>query len=301
VLELDDDDQQLIGRFLDALWLEEGLAVQSRAGYGSDLRGYARWLFQRGECLSQAGKQSLLAYLSERVGAGARPRTTARLLSSLRRFYRWQRRERLTDQDPTTDVALPQVGRLLPRPLGEQAVDRLLAAPDVATALGQRDKAMLEVLYGSGLRVSELITLGMDQVDLYQGVVRVHGKGGKNRLVPMGECALDWVQRYLEQARPLLLKHRISSALFVTARGGAMTRQAFWFRIRHYAVQAGFDGSLSPHTLRHTFATHLLNHGADLRAVQLLLGHDNLSATQIYTHVATQRLQDLHREHHPRG
>lgn len=301
VVALDADQLGLITRFLDALWLEEGLAAQSRAAYGSDLRGYARWLSERGETLPDAGRHQLLGYLSERVAGGARPRTTARLLSSLRRFYRWQRREGLIDIDPTADVALPQVGRLLPKPLGEQAVERLLDAPDPDTALGLRDKAMLELLYGSGLRVSELISLCLDQIDLYQGVVRVHGKGGKSRLVPMGECALDWLQRYLDESRPTLLRQRLCSALFVTSRGSAMTRQAFWYRVRNLAVQAGFEASVSPHTLRHTFATHLLNHGADLRAVQLLLGHDNLSATQIYTHVALQRLQDLHREHHPRG
>lgn len=291
----------VIDAFLDGLWVERGLSRHTLAAYGSDLRGFALWLQPRGRDLLSAGRHDLLGYLAMRVQSGTGPRSTARLLSTLRRFYRWQIREGRLSVDPSADVNGPQLGRPLPSVLGESDVERLLSAPDVAASVGLRDRAMLEVLYASGLRVSELIGLAMATVSLDRGVVRVVGKGGKERLVPLGEDAVDWLQRYMDDARSALLGGRRCDAVFVTARGAGMTRQAFWYRIKQYAMTAGISSTLSPHTLRHSFATHLINHGADLRVVQLLLGHRDLSTTQIYTHVARHRLQDLHRQHHPRG
>ena len=291
----------IIDRFLDALWIERGLSRHTLAAYGSDLRGFAVWLGSRGRHLEAVGREDVLAYLAERVGAGARPRSTARLVSSLRRFFRWRVREGLVTVDPSADVAAPRLGRPLPGVLGEAAVEALLVAPDSGEPIGLRDRAMLEVLYASGLRVSELVGLAMHEVSLIQGVVRIVGKGGKERLVPLGEEAVSRLEQYLRDARPALLGRRRCEQVFVTARGSGMTRQAFWYRIKHHAVRAGIRTALSPHTLRHSFATHLINHGADLRVVQLLLGHGDLSTTQIYTHVASHRLQDLHRRHHPRG
>jgi len=232
---------------------------------------------------------------------GARPRTTARLLSSLRRFYRYLVREGRLSGDPTVRIDTPRIGRPLPDSLSEEEVETLLDAPVVGEALGLRDRAMLELLYACGLRVSELVNLTMEQIDLTQGVVRLMGKGSKERLVPLGEEAADWLQCYIAQSRPELAAGTSARALFITRRGKAMTRQAFWYRLRHYAVKSGINKALSPHTLRHAFATHLLNHGADLRVVQMLLGHSDLSTTQIYTHVARERLKELHARHHPRG
>ena len=293
--------ERVVDRFLDALWVERGLSRQTLSAYGSDLRAFGRWLEARGGALLTASREDVLGYLAVKVQAGAKPRSTARLLSSLRRFYRWQIREGRLQVDPTTDVAAPRLGRPLPEALGESDVEALLMAPDTSDPLGLRDRAMLELLYATGLRVSELVGLAVTQLGLRQGVVRVIGKGDKERLVPMGEEAQGWVEEYLGHGRPALMGARQSNDLFVTARGAAMTRQGFWYRIKHYAAVAGVRGSLSPHTLRHSFATHLINHGADLRVVQLLLGHSDLSTTQIYTHVARHRLQDLHRLHHPRG
>ncbi len=294
-------DEQCIETFLDALWMERGLSDLTLAAYRADLAGFARWLAARRSSLLQADRAQVLGYLADRAQAGARPRSTARLLSALRRFYRYQVREGRLQEDPTALVDSPKLGRPLPGALSEAEVEALLAAPDVDTTLGLRDRTMLEVLYAAGLRVSELVGLTLDQLNTRQGVVRTLGKGGKERLVPVGEEALAWLERYLRQARPALLGTRASEAVFVTQRGEAMTRQAFWYRIKHYAQQAGIARPLSPHTLRHSFATHLLNHGADLRVVQLLLGHSDLSTTQIYTHVARQRLRELHSKHHPRG
>lgn len=294
-------DQERIAAFVTALWLEEGLAGHSRQAYASDLRGLAGWLSARDLHLGTMGREALLAYLAERVQGGARPRSVSRLLSSLRRYCRWQVREGLRADDPSVDIDAPRIGRSLPGVLSETAVDRLLAAPDTGTPVGERDRALLELLYGSGLRVSELVTLTLTMVDTDRGVLVIGGKGSKQRLVPMGEPCVQWLEQHLHAGRKALLRGRQSEDLFVTARGRGMTRQAVWYRIKHYAVSAGLSADLSPHSLRHCFATHLLDHGADLRVLQLLLGHETLSATQIYTHVARQRLQRLHREHHPRG
>jgi integrase/recombinase XerD len=293
--------RQAIEQFLDAQWLERGLSENTLAAYRNDLNGLAAWLAHRRCGLLVARREDLLDYLSERVVNGARPRTTARLLSSLRRFYRYLVREGRLSGDPTVRIDAPRIGRSLPDSLSEKEVETLLEAPAVGEALGLRDRAMLELLYACGLRVSELVTLSMEQVDLTQGVVRLMGKGSKERLVPLGEEAADWLQRYSAQSRPELAAGASARALFITRRGRAMTRQAFWHRLRHYAVKSGINKPLSPHTLRHAFATHLLNHGADLRVVQMLLGHSDLSTTQIYTHVARERLKELHARHHPRG
>lgn len=296
-----DADRGLIEAFLDALWMEHGLSDNTLAAYRGDLNALAGWLAQHGGHMLGAGRGDLLAYLAEKVGQGARPRSTARLLSSIRRFYRQQLREGRIDEDPSALIDAPKLGRPLPKALTEEEVEGLLAAPPLDDPVGLRDRAMLEALYASGLRVSELVGLSLGQVNSRQGVVRVLGKGSKERLVPLGEEALDWLARYLAEARPELVRGRLSDALFPTRRGGAMTRQAFWYLIKRYAGQAGIRKPLSPHTLRHSFATHLLNHGADLRVVQMLLGHSDLSTTQIYTHVARERLKSLHASHHPRG
>ncbi|MBA1148967.1 site-specific tyrosine recombinase XerD [Ectothiorhodospiraceae bacterium WFHF3C12] len=294
-------DRDLIAAFLDALWMEHGLSDNTLGAYRSDLGAFAAWLDSRGIGLLNVTRDLLLGYLAECVQRGRKPRSTARLLSALRRFYRYQVREGRLQADPTAEVEAPKLGRPLPEALTESDVEALLTAPPPEEPLGLRDRCMLEVLYATGLRVSELVGLQLDEVNGRQGVVRVQGKGGKERLVPVGDEALDWLQQYLRLGRPALLGRRQSPHVFVTGRGGAMTRQAFWYRIKHHAAQAGIRKPLSPHTLRHSFATHLLNHGADLRVVQLLLGHSDLSTTQIYTHVARQRLQALHAEHHPRG
>jgi len=288
----------LIEYFLDALWLEDGLSRNTLNSYRSDLEALHSAL---GVPLLDATRADLQAYLAECVARGVRPRTTARLLSTLRRFYQYQLREGAITTDPTAMLESPKLGRPLPKSLTEEQVEQLLAAPDTGHALGLRDRAMLEVLYATGLRVSELISLMPTQVNLQAGVIKVIGKGDKERLVPLGEEAIGWLQRYLAESRPVLLDGRDADALFVTARGAAMTRQAFWHNIKRHARTAGIPVALSPHTLRHAFATHLLNHGADLRVVQMLLGHSDLSTTQIYTQVARERLKQLHERHHPRG
>lgn len=298
---LSDDEQELLREFIDSLWLERGLSPHTRNAYLTDLRGFALWLAGRGSSLRQAGREAILDHLGWRLQQGYQARSTARLLSALRTFYRYLLRERLIDEDPTLQVELPQLGKPLPKSLSEAEVEALLAAPDIAEPLGLRDRAMLEVLYACGLRVSELVALSLEQINLRQGVLRVLGKGSKERLLPLGEEALIWLQRYQAEARGLLLAGRPSSVLFPSQRGEQMTRQTFWHRIKLHARHAGILKPLSPHTLRHAFATHLLNHGADLRVVQLLLGHSDLSTTQIYTHVAKARLQALHAAHHPRG
>ena len=292
----------LIEQFLDAIWMERGLSENTLAAYRNDLNGYARWLAtQQQSDLTAVGRNDVQTYLAQRVAAKASPRSTARLLSTLRRFYAWLRRENRISEDPTALIEAPKLGRPLPKTLTELEVEALLAAPDTQMPLGMRDRTMLEVLYASGLRVSELVSLKVMQLNLQQGVIRVTGKGNKERLVPLGDEALSWLQRYIQDVRIALLNGQTCDALFVTQRREAMTRQAFWYMIKRHAQSAGIERALSPHTLRHAFATHLLNHGADLRVVQMLLGHSDLSTTQIYTHVARARLKDLHARHHPRG
>ncbi len=287
--------------FLDALWLESGLSQHTIDAYRRDLQGFAAWLFQQDKTLLQVHAEDIQHYLSCRMRQGTKVRSDARLLSSLRRFYRYLCREQYIDADPTVLLESPRLGRTLPSSLTEQEVENLLAQPKVDEILGLRDRTMLEVLYATGLRVSELVTLEMGQVNMRQGLIRCIGKGNKERLVPLGEEALDWLQQYLTHSRPQLLQGRVCDDLFPTRRGQRMTRQAFWYLIKRYAKQAGISKTLSPHTLRHAFATHLLNHGADLRVVQLLLGHSDLSTTQIYTHIAQARLKSLHSRYHPRG
>ena len=295
-------DEALLDGFSDALWLEDGLARNTLESYRRDLTLFATWIAAtRGKSLLQVQRMDLLDYLAHRFKHKSRARSAARLLSSLKRFYRYQQREKRIDADPTLQVDSPKLPRSLPKMLTEEDVDTLLAAPNIDMALGLRDRAMLETLYASGLRVSELVSLSLGQLSRDAGVVRVIGKGGKERLVPVGEEALSWIERYLDGARPDLLAGRRADALFVTSRAAPMTRQAFWHLIRRYANQAGIGKGISPHTLRHAFATHLLNHGADLRVVQMLLGHADISTTQIYTHVARERLKQLHAKHHPRG
>lgn len=293
-------DQQAITRFLDAMWLERGLSDKTLQAYRTDLTLLAGWLASRGG-LYAAGRADLMEHLGWRMQTGYSARSTARLLSCLRGFYRHALREGLIAEDPTLDIAMPQLGRPLPDTLSEADVDALLAAPDVEDTLGLRDRCMLEVLYACGLRVSELVGLRVDQLNPRQGVLRVTGKGNKERLVPLGEEALAWIVRYCAEARPVLLRGQPGDVLFPSQQARQMTRQTFWHRIKLYAQQAGIRVPLSPHTLRHAFATHLLNHGADLRVVQMLLGHSDLSTTQIYTHVARHRLRELHASHHPRG
>ncbi|MFZ2318581.1 MAG: site-specific tyrosine recombinase XerD [Pseudomonas sp.] len=294
-------EHPLVERFLESLWMEKGLSPHTVSAYRSDLAQYQRWLQERGIELHGSGREAILDHLAWRLSAGYQARSTARFLSGLRGFYRFLLREGLIDQDPTLQVELPQLGRPLPKSLSEADVEALLAAADIGEPIGLRDRAMLEVLYACGLRVTELISLTLEQVNLRQGVLRVFGKGSKERLVPLGEEAMVWVARYVRDSRPLLLDGKPSDVLFPSLRGEQMTRQTFWYRIKHQARVAGISKSLSPHTLRHAFATHLLNHGANLRVVQMLLGHSDLSTTQIYTHVARARLQALHEAHHPRG
>lgn len=299
--DVDPDSRRLIETFLDGLWAECGLSRNTLSAYHADLRRYAIWLSERGNALLTAESGDVQRYLGDR-NSGGKQRTVARLLSTLRRFYRWAVREGRLQDDPTALVDAPRPVRSLPQTLTEAEVERLLNAPSPETAKGLRDRAMLELAYASGLRVSELVGLRLEQVSLAQGVLRIRGKGGKERLVPVGEQAAAWLQRYLAGARPELLKGREATpALFVSRRGRGLTRQMCWHLIKTYARQAGIAKSLSPHTVRHAFATHLLNHGADLRAVQMLLGHADLSTTQIYTHVARARLKDFHGRHHPRG
>lgn len=297
-----DKDADLIDEFCDALWLEDGLARNTLESYRRDLEQLGSWLATtHRKSLLAASRADLLAFLAHKVRRRARAATTSRELSSFKRFYRYLLRQGRIDVDPTLNIDAPKLPRALPKSLTEADVENLLAAPCAKEPLGLRDRAMLETLYASGLRVSELVTLKLAQVSQNMGVVRVIGKGSKERLVPLGEESLAWIKRYLAEARPHLLGRRTSDALFVTARGQAMTRQAFWYLIKRYAAQAGLNKTLSPHTLRHAFATHLLNHGADLRVVQLLLGHSDISTTQIYTHIARERLKQLHARHHPRG
>ena len=294
----------LIEAFLDALWSERGLSQNTLAAYGRDLKGFAVWLNKQANktALLDANSADIQSYIAYCGQQGSKSSSLARLVSSLKRFYRYQLREGVINEDPSALIESPKLGRPLPGTLSETQVDDLLNAPDINDPIGLRDRAMLELLYATGLRVSELVSLEYSQLSLQQGVVRVIGKGNKERLVPMGDEAVAWLSQYKEEARPDLMTGKgLSKSLFVTRRGSGMTRQAFWYLIKRYATQVGIRQKISPHTLRHAFATHLLNHGADLRVVQLLLGHSDLSTTQIYTHVAKARLQSLHQEHHPRG
>lgn len=291
-----------LDRFCDALWLEDGLSPRSLESYRRDLSQLFAWLAQRGLAPDQAQRDSLQAFLAHRtLEMKVAARSLARQLTAIKRYHRWLLREGRRPDDPTLTVDAPRLPKPLPKSLSEGEVEALLAAPDVDTPLGLRDRAMLEALYAAGFRVSELVSLPVAAVSLTDGVARIFGKGGKERLVPLGEVAQDWIQRYARQARPVLLKGRGCEALFVTERGGPMTRQMFWYLIKRHAKTAGIATHLSPHTLRHAFATHLLNHGADLRVVQMLLGHADIATTQIYTHVARERLKNLHALHHPRG
>lgn len=292
-----------LDRFLDELWAVEGLSDHTLGAYRRDLEGLARWLdAQRGVTLEAARQADLLDFVSARMQAGSRPKSVTRALSSMRRFYRYLVQQGERGDDPSSGIDSPRLGRPLPYSLSETQVETLLRAPDPGDSVGLRDTTMLELMYATGLRVSELVGLERSGVNTRQAIVRITGKGGRERLVPLGEEAAHWLARYLREARPALMDgHPPHEALFVTRRGKGLTRQAFWYRIKHYARQAGIEQPLSPHTLRHAFATHLLDHGADLRVVQMLLGHSSLSTTQIYTHVARARLQDLHAEHHPRG
>jgi len=290
-----------VDRFLDAIWMERGLSENTLEAYRADLLALDQRLKGRDVEIVRASKADLLEYISWRVEGGAKPRSTARQLSSFRRFYRYLLREGVIIEDPTADIAMPKIGRSLPQSLTEDEVDALLAAPNVSEPLGNRDRAMLELLYATGVRVSELINLKMSQMNLNQGVIRIVGKGDRERLIPLGDEAQDWLRDFIDGARIEILLERQTDYLFPTRRGDRMTRQAFWHIIKRYGKKAGVQKKLSPHTVRHAFATHLLNNGADLRVVQLLLGHSDVSTTQIYTHVARERMKELHSQHHPRG
>lgn len=290
-------DTAEIDAFVDHLWLEDGLAKNTLESYRSDLSHFSLWLKKGLLAASQADIQQYLAVKFPQ----SKPRSINRLIATLRRFYRYCLRENLLQTDPTLQIEAPKIARSLPKSLSEQEVEDLLKAPNTSDAMGLRDRAMLELLYASGLRVSELVGIQVNEVSTQDGVVRVTGKGSKTRLVPMGQEAADWIDRYVKTARPDILQKRLCDALFVTNRAQGMTRQAFWHLIKRYAAQAGIHKHISPHVLRHAFATHLLNHGADLRVVQMLLGHADISTTQIYTHVARERLKQLHSVHHPRG
>jgi len=303
-------EQQIIERFIDHLWMENGLSENTLSAYRNDLAGFALWLKEKHQSLLKVNAEIIQDFLAYNYRMKQKRSSVARLLSTLRRFYLFFHRENQISEDPTRLLESPKGEHSLPLSLNEQQIDDLLASPDTSDDLGLRDRAMLEVLYATGLRVSELINLQTSQISLQQGVIRVIGKGNKERLVPVGEIALDWLMKYYQQSRPQLLLKKMASnknislcsEIFVTKRGGAMTRQAFWYMVKRYALIAGIATEhLSPHTLRHAFATHLLNHGADLRVVQMLLGHSDISTTQIYTHVADQRLRDLYQSHHPRA
>lgn len=297
-------DALLLDEFADSLWLEDGLSRNTLESYRNDLRQFGNWLdmySQNKRALLSATHADLLEFLAFRVAAKIKASTTSRELSSLKRFYRFLLRQGKIQIDPSLNIDSPKLSRHLPESLTEDDVEALLSAPDTKQPLGLRDRTMLEVIYASGLRVSELVSLKNSQVSQDMGVVRIMGKGNKERLAPLGEEALSWLNRYTKQARTELLDGKITDTVFVTTRGSGMTRQAFWYLIKRHARQAGIEKHLSPHTLRHAFATHLLNHGADLRVVQLLLGHADISTTQIYTHIARERLKLLHAKHHPRG
>lgn len=295
---------KIVEQFIDVIWMEQGLSENTLSAYHADLKKFSIWLGadeDNPDKLVLVKRTTIADYLVDLEKKKISATSRARLLSSLRRFYAFLLREKKIEGDPVALIDAPKLGRSLPQTLSEKDVESLLHAPNVSSLLGLRDRVLFEVLYATGLRVSELVGLQLMQVNLQQGVVRVIGKGNKERLVPLGEESIHWLEKYIGTARLELLKGKISDALFVTHRGGGMTRHAFWHLIKRYAKKAKISTKISPHTLRHAFATHLLNHGADLRVVQMLLGHSDLSTTQIYTHVAKARLQSLHREHHPRG
>ena len=293
--------EELVDRFLDAIWMERGLSQNTLGAYRADLMTLGRVLAEDSKSIETAEKSDLLTFIAGRVEGGAKPRSTARKLSSFRRFFRYIMREGMRDTDPTADIEMPRIGRSLPKTLSEDEVESLLNAPNTDEPLGHRDRAMLELLYATGLRVSELINLRQSQVNFNQGVLRIIGKGDRERLIPLGDESQRWLKDFIDGPRMEILLERQTDYLFPTRRGDRMTRQAFWHIIKRYAEKASIRKKMSPHSLRHAFATHLLNRGADLRVVQLLLGHSDLSTTQIYTHVARERLKDLHGEHHPRG
>ena len=295
------NDIRFIEKYTDSLWLEKGLSDNTIVSYARDLRQLDEYLAQRSLSIAFAESGDLMSFLADRSQAGVKASSLARYLSSIKGFYKYMVRENHLAANPASLIDAPKQGRPLPKSLTESDVEALLAAPNVGTGIGLRDRAMLELLYACGLRVSELVNLDMSQLNLSAGVVKVFGKGSKERLVPIGEVAQNWLQKYIKKARPQLLKVAASGVLFPSNRGQHMTRQTFWHRIKQHGLTAGIQKPLSPHVLRHAFATHLLNHGADLRVIQMLLGHSDLSTTQIYTHVATQRLQNLHSQHHPRG
>lgn len=291
--------------FLQHLWLERGLSKNTREAYQRDLQLFSEWLQEHthntGNLLLAASEADLRQFLGWRYEQGYHPRSTARQISTLRAFYRYLLQSEQIISDITANIDMPRQGKPLPKTLSEEDVESLLNSPDTDTAIGLRDRAMLEILYACGLRISELVNLNMDNINVRQGVIRITSKGRKERLVPMGQNAIDWLEQYIRQARGGLLNQHESRTLFPGRQGRPMTRQTFWYRVKHYNRIAGINTDVSPHVLRHAFATHLLNHGADLRVVQLLLGHSDLSTTQIYTHIANHRLSELHREHHPRG
>jgi integrase/recombinase XerD len=297
---LSSQDAEELDTFIDHLWLEDGLSKNTLESYRLDLTSFALWLNHQGKQLLTTDQADIQQYLAVKFPQ-SKPRSIGRLIASLRRFYRYCLRDNKICFDPTIQIQSPKLPRSLPKSLNEDEVVALVNAPNLNESAGLRDKAMLELLYACGLRVSELVGVKVTEVSLSDGVVRITGKGSKTRLVPMGEEAVDWIARYLKEARPDILQKRLCDALFVTNRGDAMTRQAFWYLIKRYALLAGINKHMSPHVLRHAFATHLLNHGADLRVVQMLLGHSDISTTQIYTHVARERLKQLHSLHHPRG
>jgi integrase/recombinase XerD len=294
------DDAIELDTFIDHLWLEDGLSKNTLESYRQDLSTFAIWVLTQGKQLLTVDQSDIQQYLAVRFPQ-SKPRSIGRLIASLRRFYRYCLRENKISADPTLQIESPKLPRSLPKSLNEDEVLALLNAPNLNEPTGLRDRAMLELLYACGLRVSELVSIKTTEVSVSDAVVRVTGKGSKTRLVPMGEEAADWISRYLREARQEILQKRLCDALFVTNRGEAMTRQGFWYLIKRYALLAGIAKHMSPHVLRHAFATHLLNHGADLRVVQMLLGHSDISTTQIYTHVARERLKKLHTQHHPRG
>jgi len=297
---LSPQDSAELDTFIDHLWLEDGLSKNTLESYRLDLTAFALWLTPQNKQLLTVDQADIQQYLAVKFPQ-SKPRSISRLIASIRRFYRYLMRYNKISLDPTIQIQSPKLPRSLPKTLNEEEVIALLNAPNVAEPAGLRDRAMLELLYACGLRVSELVGVKVTEVSLSDGVVRVTGKGSKTRLVPMGEEAVDWISSYLSEARLEILQKRLCDALFVTNRGEAMTRQAFWYLIKRYALLAGITKHMSPHVLRHAFATHLLNHGADLRVVQMLLGHSDISTTQIYTHVARERLKQLHSMHHPRG
>lgn len=296
-----DGEKREVDNFLEAFWAERGAASNTLDAYRRDLGALERFLGTRDSSLLAVDRSDILSFLARRIGAHASERSISRALSAFRQFYRWARREGLVRDDPTAQIQFPRQRRGLPAVITEREVEALIKAPDTDTPLGTRDRAVVELFYATGMRVSELAGLKCHEINFRQGALRVCGKGGKERVVPIGETALGWTKRWLEEGRPQLLKGRICDFVFVTARGGGFTRQGLWHVIRRHARAAGIRQAISPHTLRHAFATHLLDHGADLRIVQLLLGHSDLATTQIYTHLARARLREMYEKHHPRG